>query len=102
MPSFRLGTLGGPALGNAVLAVLEKVEQLRGSDTTALEKSVGLGILEVVVRPVVDESALEALWGLWSRKARDSLVQEKNVELMAGVWRGEELGRESIWAFSPP
>ena len=44
MPSFRVGNVGSLALGVAVLAVLEELGQLRGSDTTALEKSAGLGI----------------------------------------------------------
>ncbi len=63
MPSFRVGTLGNLALGVAVLAVavLEELEQLRGSDTTALEKSAGLGMPEARVRPVVEGSALEAM-----------------------------------------
>ncbi len=61
MPSFRVGTLGSLALGVAVLAVLEDLEQLRDSDTTALEKSAGLGMPEARVRPVVEGSALEAM-----------------------------------------
>ena len=57
MPSFRSETL--ESLARAV-AVLERVEQLRGLDGAALGKSAGLGILMAVDRPVVEESALGA------------------------------------------
>lgn len=58
MSSFRLERLGSLARATAVL---EKVEQLRDSDATALRRSVEFGIPEAVVRTVVvEEGSLEA------------------------------------------
>ena len=56
-PSFRLEMLGIPAQKTAFL---ENVEQLRGSDATALE------MLETVILRVVEEKDLEVSGGLWS------------------------------------
>lgn len=99
MSSFRLEILGSLA---REVAVLEDVEQLGGLDGTALENSAGHGFLKAVVRPVVEGSALDALWGLRDSRSTILAVQEEGLELKRGVWRGEGLERGNTWAFLPP
>ena len=54
--SFRLEILRIPAQKTALL---ENVEQLRGSDAKALETPAGLEMLETLTRPVVEENFLD-------------------------------------------
>lgn len=51
---------------------------------------------------LVDESSLEMSRGPWSQEAMILLTQKRDSGLEEGVWRGEGLGRGSIWAFWPP
>ena len=96
MLSFRLEILGSLAV------VLEKVEQLGGLDATALKKSAGLPVLMTMARPVTEESAFEALWGLGDWEGMILLEQKKNLELARKVWRREVLERGNIWASLAP
>lgn len=84
------------------MVVLEKVEQVGGLDVTALERFAGLGVLKAVVPPVMEENSLEAPWVVGGREGVILLVQKKALEVKRGVWRGEALERENIWAFWCP
>lgn len=99
MLSFRLEMLGSLA---REVVVLEKVEQLGGLDAMALEKSAGLRVLKTMARPVMEESALEASWGLGGWEAMILLEQKKSLELKKRVWRREVLERGNTWASLPP
>ena len=70
--SFRLEVLVNLA---REAGVVENVEQVRSLDATALGETAAHGTLKVVVRPVVEERALERWWDLQDRGWRILVVR---------------------------